>query len=85
MVSRLAQSDGTTSLGMYLLLRLLLMTLARLAWGYVPAHSDEASWPLADVEEQFVRSVLSYPQFPHTALFRLPSRLKLKAIQMPNT
>jgi hypothetical protein len=57
---------------MYLLLRLLLMTLVRpevVAWGYVPSHSDEASWPLADVEEQFVRSVLGYPQFPHTALY----------------
>lgn len=71
MVSRLDQSDGTTSLAMYFLLRLLLMTFARpevVAWGYQPFHSDEASWPLADVEEQFVHSVLGYPQFPHTAL-----------------
>lgn len=72
MVSRLAQSDGTTTLAMYLLLRLLLMTLARpdaVAWDYAPSHSDEASWLLADVEEQFVRSGLGYPQFPHTALY----------------
>ena len=72
MVSRLAQSDGTTSLAMYLLLSLLWMMLARtqtVAWGYVPTHSDEVARPSADAEEKFVRSVLRYPQFPHTALF----------------
>jgi hypothetical protein len=71
MVSRLAQSDGTTNLATDLLLRLLWMTLVRpetVAWGCVPPHSDEASWPSADAEEQFAHSVLRYPQFPHTAL-----------------
>ena len=80
MVSRLAQSDGTTSLAIYFLLRLLWMTLARLepvAWGYVPTHSDEVSWPSTDAAEQFARSVLRYPQFPHTALCYTPHHLNV--------
>jgi len=87
MVSRLVQSDGTTSLAMYLLLPLLLMTLARpeaVAWGHAEPQIDEIQRSAADAGETFVCFALSYPQFPHPALFRVPSRLNLKAIQMPN-
>ncbi|CUS36546.1 hypothetical protein COMA2_240024 [Candidatus Nitrospira nitrificans] len=68
MASRLAQSDGTTRLATYFPLSLSWMTLQKfevVAGGHAQPHIDEAQKSAADAAETFVRSALSYPQFPH--------------------
>lgn len=37
------------------------------AWGHTQPHIDEAQKSVTDAGETFVRSALSYPQFPHPA------------------
>lgn len=72
MVSRPAQSDGTTNLVTYLL-SLFWKTIQKfeaVAWGHAQPHLDGAQKSAVEVGEKIVRSALSYPQFPHPASYQ---------------